>query len=63
MPWLSWILLCVALAVVGLAVLGVLAFRVFAAVRELGREVERTRQRLEPKLVALDEAAARLERQ
>jgi hypothetical protein len=43
----------VALGFVGLAVLAVCSFRVFLAVRRLGRELERTRRRLEPQHSAL----------
>lgn len=60
MLWLPWILLCIALGVIGLAVLSVLSLRVFAAVRELGNEVERSRQELEPKLVAFEQASERV---
>ncbi|MCC5581913.1 MULTISPECIES: hypothetical protein [Microtetraspora] len=42
-----WISASVALAVIGLAVLGVLASRVLVAARGLSREIDRTRQRLE----------------
>ncbi|WP_285706144.1 hypothetical protein [Microtetraspora sp. NBRC 16547] len=42
-----WISTAVGLAVLGLAVLGVLASRVFVAARGLSREIDRTRQRLE----------------
>lgn len=60
MPWLPWILLCVALGVAGLVVLGVLALRVFAAVRQLGYEVERSQQRLESKLAEVEAASERV---
>lgn len=40
-------MLFVALAFAGLAVLGVCTVKVFAAVRGLGRELTRTRERLE----------------
>ncbi|MFF3666566.1 hypothetical protein [Microtetraspora malaysiensis] len=42
-----WISTAVGLAVLGLAVLGVLGARVFVAARDLSRELDRTRQRLE----------------
>lgn len=58
-PWLPWILVCVALAVIGIAVLGALATRVLVAVRELGRELERSQERLEPKLAAFEEMSQR----
>ncbi|ACZ88595.1 MULTISPECIES: hypothetical protein [Streptosporangium] len=45
---MSWIFAAVALATTGLVVLGFLGVRVLLAARELGREVDRTRRRLEP---------------
>lgn len=60
MPWLPWILLCTVLAVTGVAVLAALAMRVFAAVRELGKEVERSQQRLESKLAEAEAASERV---
>ncbi|GAA4220245.1 hypothetical protein FHR32_006450 [Streptosporangium album] len=45
---MGWIFAAVALAFMGLLVLGVLGFRVLLAARELGKEVERTSRRLEP---------------
>lgn len=58
MPWLPWIVLCVALGVVGLGVLGMLSLRVFAAVRALGNEVERSQQQLEPRLEEFEKRAS-----
>jgi len=52
----------VGLAFAGLLVLGVCAVKVFVAVRGLGRELQHTRARLEPKRSALKTAAQRLER-
>ena len=60
MPWLPWIWFGVGLGIVGLAVLGVLSLRVYAAVRELGNEVERSQQQLEPKLTAFEDATRRV---
>jgi threonine/homoserine/homoserine lactone efflux protein len=45
---MSWIIAAVALAFAGLVVLGFLGVRVLRATAELGREVNRTRSRLEP---------------
>jgi threonine/homoserine/homoserine lactone efflux protein len=45
---MSWIVAAVALAFAGLVVLGFLGVRVLRATTELGREVNRTRKRLEP---------------
>ncbi|WP_406313963.1 hypothetical protein OHA77_37745 [Streptosporangium sp. NBC_01639] len=44
---MGWIFAAVALAFTGLLVLGSLGFRVLLAARGLGREVARTRGRLE----------------
>jgi hypothetical protein len=52
----------VGLAFAGLLVLGACAVKVFVAVRGLGRELQHTRERLEPKRSALKTAAQRLER-
>jgi hypothetical protein len=52
----------VALAFAGLVVLGVCAVKVSFAVRALGRELQRTRERLEPKRSALLREAERLDR-
>lgn len=50
------------LAFAGLLILAVCAVKVFAAVRGLGREIERTTERLEPAHSALDEQVRRLDR-
>lgn len=55
-------MLFVGLAFAGLVVIGACAVRVFAAVRGLARELQHTRERLEPKRSALRTAAQRLER-
>jgi hypothetical protein len=55
-------MLFVGLAFAGLVVIGACAVQVFAAVRGLGRELQRTRRRLEPKRSALSMATRRLER-
>lgn len=60
MPLLPWILLGAVLGVTGLAVLAALAMRVFAAVRELGNEVERSQQQLESKLAEAEAASERV---
>jgi hypothetical protein len=52
----------IGLTFAGLVVIGVCAVKVFAAVRDLGRELHHTRERLEPKRSALRTAAHRLER-
>jgi hypothetical protein len=52
----------IGLAFAGLLVIAACAVKVFAAVRGLGRELRRTRERLEPKRSALSAAAQRLER-
>ncbi|MBG0816759.1 hypothetical protein [Planomonospora sp. ID82291] len=44
---MSWILAAVGLGLAGAAVLGLMGARVLLATRELGREVDRTRRRLE----------------
>jgi hypothetical protein len=55
-------MLFLGLAFAGLLILAVCAIKVFAAVRTLGREIERTRERLEPEHSALDEQVRRLDR-
>ncbi|MFF5205539.1 hypothetical protein [Streptosporangium sp. NPDC000396] len=54
---MSWIFVAVALAFAGVAVLAFLGVRVLLATRELGRQVDRTRRRLEPAQAALRERA------
>ncbi len=53
MTALGWSGLAVALGSAGLAVLAYCAFKVWLAVRRLGRELDRTRRRLAPKQGAL----------
>ncbi|RAY13988.1 hypothetical protein DPM19_17015 [Actinomadura craniellae] len=48
-----WVQVAVAAGFLGLAVLAFCAVRLFRAVGRLGRELERTRRRLEPKQRAL----------
>jgi hypothetical protein len=55
-------MLYVGLASAGLAVLGACAIKVFLAVRALGRELDRTRARLEPERAALRGEVRRLGR-
>jgi hypothetical protein len=52
----------IGLAFAGLLVIAACAVKVFAAVRDLGRELQHTRERLEPKRSALAAAARCLER-
>jgi AmiR/NasT family two-component response regulator len=55
-------MLFIGLSFAGLVVIGVCAVKVFAAVRDLGRELQHTRERLEPKRSTLRTAARLLER-
>jgi hypothetical protein len=55
-------MLYVALAFAGLVVLGACAIKVSLAVRGLGRELRRTRARLEPEHVRLSREMSRLDR-
>lgn len=48
-----WVMLWVGLGTAGIVVLGACGFKVLLALRALGRELERTRNRLEPKQEAL----------
>lgn len=57
----AWVPVSVVLGFVGLAVLGYCSFRVYLAVRGLGRELERTRARLAPKQSALRDELRDLE--
>jgi hypothetical protein len=59
---MPWVMLFIGLTFAGLAVIAACAVKVFLAVRGLGRELKRTRGRLEPKRSALADAARRLER-
>jgi hypothetical protein len=54
-------MLYVGLAFAGLVVLGACAVKVFLAVRGLGRELGRVRERLEPKRADLRREADRLD--
>jgi hypothetical protein len=54
-------MLFIGLTFAGLVVIGACAGKVFVAVRDLGRELQRTKERLEPKRSALQAAARRLE--
>lgn len=56
---MPWIALYVFVGVGGLAVLAWCAARVGAAVRDLGREVRRAEEAIEPKLAALRDATNR----
>jgi hypothetical protein len=49
----GWVGASVALGFAGLAVLAACSFKVYLGVRRLGRELERTRRRLEPQHSAL----------
>lgn len=53
MAGVVWLAVSVSLGSVGLAVLACCAFKVWLGVRRFGRELERTRRRLEPKHSAL----------
>jgi hypothetical protein len=55
-------MLFVGLAFAGLVVIGACAVQVFLAVRGLGRELQRTGRRLEPKRSALRTADLRFDR-
>ena len=55
-------MLWVALAFAGLAVLAACAVKVHAAVRGFGRELARTRARLEPKHAGISRELKRLDR-
>lgn len=54
---MSWIFAAVALASAGLVVLAFVGVRVLLAARELGRQVDTTRRRLEPARTAFGERA------
>ncbi|HEX2316425.1 MAG TPA: hypothetical protein VHJ17_21970 [Thermomonospora sp.] len=60
MAIVGWAQVFVGVAFAGLLVLAACSFRVFLAVRGLGRELERTRRRLEPKQSALSDELRRL---
>ncbi|GHG20060.1 hypothetical protein ACFFSH_11205 [Streptomyces filamentosus] len=57
-----WPMLAIALGFLGLAVLGVLAVKVFLEVRRLGRQVEVTTQRIQRAAEDLESAATGLAR-
>lgn len=59
---LSWSMIAVALGFCGLAVLGVLAVRVYVEVRRLGRQVALTSQRVSSAAQDLEQAAAAMAR-
>jgi len=49
----AWVPVSVSLGFAGLAVLAYCSFKVYLGVRRFGRELDRTRRRLEPKQSAL----------
>lgn len=55
-----WPMLAIALGFLGIAVLGVLAVRVFLEVRRLGRQVAATSERINRAAQDLEQAATRL---
>ncbi|GHH48884.1 hypothetical protein [Streptomyces candidus] len=57
-----WPMLAIALGFLGLAVLGVLAVRVFAEVRRLGRQVAQSSQRINVAAGELERSAESLAR-
>ncbi|MER8034344.1 hypothetical protein ACWEP8_29410 [Streptomyces hydrogenans] len=57
-----WPMLAIALGFLGLAVLGVLAVKVFLEVQRLGRQVEVTTQRIQRAAEELETAATGLAR-
>ncbi|MFC8588941.1 MULTISPECIES: hypothetical protein [unclassified Streptomyces] len=57
-----WPMLAIALGFLGIAVLGVLAVKVFLEVQRLGRQVARTTQRITRAAEELEDAAADLAR-
>ncbi len=56
-----WVAVSASLGFAGLAVLAWCAFKVWLGVRRFGRELERTRRRLEPKQSALRDELSRLD--
>ncbi|MEV3924626.1 hypothetical protein [Actinomadura coerulea] len=58
---MAWVSVSVSLGFAGLAVLAWCAFKVWLGVRRFGRELERTRRRLEPERSALLDELSRLE--
>ncbi|MEV4429659.1 hypothetical protein ACIGN6_19990 [Streptomyces sp. NPDC053792] len=57
-----WPMLAIALGFLGLAVLGVLAVKVFLEVQRLGRQVAHTTERIQQAAEELETAAVRLAR-
>ncbi|MFJ3502400.1 hypothetical protein [Streptomyces sp. NPDC090135] len=57
-----WPMLAIALGFLGIAVLGVLAVKVFMEVQRLGRQVARTTERITRAAEELEEAATDLAR-
>jgi HAMP domain-containing protein len=58
---MMWVAVSVSLGFAGVAVLAWCAFKVWLGVRRLGRELERTKRRLEPKRSALSDELSRLQ--
>ncbi|WP_433461429.1 hypothetical protein [Spirillospora sp. CA-128828] len=58
---MAWVSVAVSLGFAGLAVLAWCAFKVWLGVRRFGRELERTRRRLEPEQSALRDELSRLD--
>ncbi|MFG2001369.1 hypothetical protein ACGFNU_19690 [Spirillospora sp. NPDC048911] len=52
---MAWVPVSVAMGFIGMAVLAYCGFKVYLGVRRLGRELDRTRRRLEPKQSALQD--------
>ncbi|XRQ15534.1 hypothetical protein ACN3XK_33030 [Actinomadura welshii] len=59
---MAWVAVSVSLGFAGLAVLAWCAFKVWLGVRRFGRELERTRRRLEREHSALRDEVSRMER-
>ncbi|TDE20392.1 hypothetical protein [Actinomadura sp. 6K520] len=59
---MAWVAVSVSLGFVGLAVLAWCAFKVWLGVRRFGRELERTRRRLEREHSALRDEVSRMEK-